>query len=92
MAKVTILAAPVELNLNKRDGSGTYTKRTQEAVIETSSTKVTLELDVEAGKSYPPGDYTCDMEAQLKPGRFGLELPRFWKLTPAKTAAALALG
>lgn len=90
MAKITILAPAVEAVLNKRDGSGTYTKRTQEAVIETASTKVTLELDVEPGKQYPPGEYICDMEAQLKPGRFGLELPRFWKLTAPKLAAAKA--
>jgi len=85
MAKVAILAAVESITNAKKDGSGNYTKHTQQASIETSSCRVTIDLDVpEPSKAYPLGNYTCDIEGQLKPGRFGLELPRYLKLVPAK--------
>lgn len=91
MAKVTILAACISSTLPKKDGQGTYTKHVQEAMIETRSCRVTIGLDVEdPSKQYALGDYTCDMEAQLKPGRFGLELPRYLKLVPAIAEAKQA--
>ena len=89
MAKVTIKAACISVTNNKKDGNGTYTKHTQEATIETASCKITTELDVpDPQKQYALGEYACDIEAQLKPGRFGLELPRYLKLTPVIADAA----
>ena len=85
MAKVQILAAVESVTNAKKDGSGNYTKHTQQASIETASCRVTVELDVpDPSKGYPLGAYSCDIEGQLKPGRFGLELPRYLKLVAAK--------
>jgi len=83
--KVKIIAAVESFTGPKKDGSGNYTKHTQEAVLETSAARVTTPIDVQApDKAWALGDYTCDVEAQMKPGRFGFELPRFFKLVPAK--------
>lgn len=79
--KVTILTAVESITAPKKDGSGNYTKHTQEAVLETKTSRVTMPIDVPASdKAWPLGEYTCDVESQLKPGRFGYELPRYYKL------------
>ena len=81
--KVTILSAPQSVT---RDGkNGEYTKHTQEATLETANLRMTTDLDIEStSKAFAVGVYNCDVEAQLRPGKYGLELPRFLKLTPAK--------
>jgi hypothetical protein len=90
MATIKVTGPVREETKPKKDGSGNYTKRVQDVVIETSSCKITTELDVETGKEWPVGDYIADLEAQLKPGRFGLEIPRYLKLTPKLAAAKSA--
>lgn len=88
MAKVTINAAPVSKTLDKKDKSGTYTKITQSSTFETRVMKMPLELDVENDSGYPIGEYELDVESQLKVGRYGLELPRYWKLQAISKKAA----
>ncbi len=83
MAKIIILGEVISETKRKKDNSGDYEKRTQKASIETATCKITTELDVPPGKQYALGNYTADLEAQLKPGRFGLELPRYFDLVPA---------
>lgn len=81
MAKITVKGPAITETKNGKKGE--YTKTTQEATITTSSFMMTFEMDVDGpSKGYAPGDYTCDLEGQLKPGRYGPELPRFLKLTP----------
>jgi hypothetical protein len=64
---------------------GPYTTHRQEAMFETSGFRMTAELDVESpSKGYVVGEtYEVDVEAQMKPGRYGVELPRFFKLSAA---------
>ncbi|KFN42143.1 hypothetical protein [Arenimonas oryziterrae] len=89
MAKITIKSPVSSITRDKRDGSGTYTKHTQEATFETSAMRVNIELEVkDANSAHAQGVYDFDIEEALVMGRFGPELPRFWKLTPAKTKAA----
>lgn len=82
--KVTILT-PVRSE-TKMGKKGEYTVHSQEATVETKQLRMTFDLDVESpGRAYAVGAYDADIESQLKPGRYGLELPRFLKLTPAKS-------
>lgn len=82
--KVSVLG-PVTTQV-KMGKKGEYTVHSQEVTVETPQLRMTFDMDVETpAKGYQPGiAHTCDIESQLKPGRYGLELPRYLKLTPAK--------
>lgn len=84
MAKITIRAPLVSTTREKKDGSGEYTKHTHEATFETASMRINLDFEVrDPQQALKPGVvYECDIENQLVPGRFGLELPRYLKVTP----------
>lgn len=79
--KVTIIGQVV--TVTKEGKKGPYTKHTQEAMMETKGFRQSVEFEVERpDKGYAPGEYSCDVESQMQPGRFGPELPRFYKLVP----------
>lgn len=87
MAKITIRSPLNSVTREKKDGSGEYTKHTHEATFETASMRINLDFEVrDAHSGLKEGDYLCDIENQLVPGRFGLELPRFLKVTPVTPA------
>ena len=83
--KIKVLG-PVNTQV-KMGKKGEYTVHQQEVTAETNNgqLRMTYDLDVESpSKGYATGNYDCDIDSQLKPGRYGIELPRFLKLTPAK--------
>jgi len=84
-AKITILTNAKSVT---RDGkTGPYTKVTQLATFENASMKMPIDLEVEGEASgYAIGSYTVDLDSQLKVGKYGLELPRYWKLVSATKA------
>lgn len=91
MAKITIKSAVNSITRDKKDGSGTYTKHTQEATFETDSMRIAMEVEVKDPRyGYAEGVYAYDVENQLVVGRFGLELPRFPKLVPLNKTATKA--
>jgi hypothetical protein len=82
--KIKILTPAITQSLPKKDGSGSYTKTTSEAVYEAPNLKFATNHEFrDQASALAPGDYICDIESQLQPGRYGLELPRYLKLTPA---------
>lgn len=91
MAKIKIKSAVNSITRDKKDGTGTYTKHTQEATFETESMRIAMDIEVkDAHSGYAEGEYTFDVENQLVVGRYGLEMPRFPKLVPLKQAASKA--
>jgi hypothetical protein len=83
--KITILTPATTQNLPKKDGQGTYSKTTSEAIYEAKNLRFSTNHEFrDLQSAVAPGTYDCDIEAQLQPGRYGLELPRFLKLTPVK--------
>ena len=83
MAKITIRSPLNSITREKKDGSGEYTKHTHEATFETASMRINLDFEVrDPAARLKEGEYHCDIENQLIPGRFGLELPRYLKVTP----------
>lgn len=82
--KVKILNEATTQSLPKKDGSGNYTKCTAEAIYDAPNLRFSTNHEYrDQAAALKPGNYNCDIEAQLQPGRFGLELPRYLKLTPA---------
>ncbi len=83
MAKITIQSGPKKVTREGKNGE--YTKVTQQAVLETVSMKIPLDLEIESVETaFPLGVYNWDSEASLKAGKYGPELPRYYNLTPAK--------
>jgi hypothetical protein len=89
MATITIHTALSSVTREKKDGSGEYTKHTHEATFETQRMRINLDFEVREPKdALKPGIYDCDIENQLVPGRFGLELPRYLKVTARQPVKA----
>ena len=84
-AKITVLTSAKSVTREGKNGD--YTKTTQQATFENASMKMPIDLEVESESSgYSLGNYTIDLDSQLKVGKYGLELPRYWKLNPVKAA------